>query len=265
MQVVSSYPNNMFCWIDLNTTDAVAAKEFYGGLFGWDFIDVPTSMGVPYSLCQIGGYNVAGLSQMMPDMLEQKHPPVWTSYIKHDDADAAAAAVAAAGGRVLAPPMDVMEAGRMALIQDPAGAVVGIWQPKENTGAQLVNIPNALVWNELQTRDTASAVEFYRAAFGWGYLQDPSGYHLFKLGERIQAGMFLLDESMADIPPNWSVYFMSEEIEATTAKAKELGAVIYVSPTKIDDMGSFSVFQDPQGAMFTAMQFDGPVDAPPGY
>ena len=265
MQVVSSYPNNMFCWVDLNTTDAAGAKEFYGGLFGWEFVDIPTPMGVPYSLCQIEGYNITGLSQMMPDMMEQNHPSVWTSYIKHDDADAVAAKVTAAGGKVFMPPMDIMESGRMAMIQDPTGAVVGIWQPKDHIGAQLVNRPNALVWNELQTKDTDAALSFYATVFGWGHDQDPNGYHLFKLGERMQAGMLKMDDSWGDIPPNWGTYFMAEDIEATAAKAQELGGVIHVPPTHTGTVGRFSVIQDPQGGVFTAMQFDGPVDPPPGY
>ena len=265
MQVVRSYPNNMFCWIDLSASDAAAAKEFYTGLFGWEYVDIPTPMGFDYTLCQIDGYNVAGLSQMTPEMMEQHNPTVWSSYIKHDDVDDVAARAGAAGGAVVIPPMDVMESGRMAVIQDPVGAFVGVWQPRDHIGAQLVNMPNTLVWNELQTKDTDAALSFYRSVFDWGHDQDPNGYHLFKLGERMQAGMLQMDDSWGDMPSNWAVYFMSDDIEATAAKAQELGAVIHVPPTHTGTVGRFSVIQDPQGGVFTAMQFDGPVDPPPGY
>ena len=153
----------------------------------------------------------------------------------------------------------------MAVIQDPVGAFVGVWQPREHIGAQLVNMPNTLVWNELQTKDTDAALSFYRSVFDWGHDQDPNGYHLFKLGERMQAGMLQMDDSWGDMPSNWAVYFMSDDIEATAAKAQELGAVIHVPPTHTGTVGRFSVIQDPQGGVFTAMQFDGPVDPPPGY
>ena len=265
MQVVSSYPNNMFCWIDLATTDPAAAKAFYNGLFGWEYFDVPTPMGSHYTMCQINGHNVAGLSILPPDMMAQNIPPIWTSYIKHDDVEAVTAKVAAAGGTVMMPPMDIMESGRMAMIQDPTGAVVGLWQPREHIGSQLVNMPNALVWNELQTKDVDAALSFYGTVFGWGHDQDPNGYHLFKLGERMQAGMLKMDESWGEIPPNWGVYFMTEDIEATAAKAQELGGTILVPATAAGGRGRFAVIQDPQGGVFKAMQFDGPVDAPPGY
>ena len=269
MQVVSSYPNNMFCWIDLEHHQSqTRAKEFYRRSVRLGVsIDIPTPMGVPYTLCQIDGYNVAGLSHLMPDVKCRPRtiPPIWTSYIKHDDADAVAAKVTAAGGKVFMSPVDIMESGRMAMIQDPTGAVVGIWQPKDHVGAQLVNRPNALVWNELQTKDTDAALSFYETVFGWGHDQDPNGYHLFKLGERMQAGMLKMDDSWGDIPPNWGTYFMSEDIEATAAKAQELGGVIHVPPTHTGTVGRFAVIQDPQGGVFTAMQFDGPVDPPPGY
>ena len=265
MQVVSSYPNNMFFWVDLATTDPAAAKEFYGGLFGWEYEDRPTLMGFPYTIFQIEGYSVAGLCAMPQGMQEQNVPPTWTSYIKNDDVDAVAAKVAAAGGTIMMPPMDMMEAGRLTMIQDPAGAVFGVWQLKELTGAQLVNIPNALVWNELQTRDADGARKFYQSVFDWGHDADPTGYHLFKLGDRFQAGMLQIEESWGDMPPNWATYFMAENIEATAAKAQELGGTILVPATAAGAMGRFSVIQDPQGGVFTAMQFDGPVDPPPGY
>ena len=88
MQVVKSYPNNMFCWVDLATSDVPAAKEFFTGLFGWDYFDIPTDMGSNYSLCQIDGYNICGLSNLPPEMMAQNIPPVWSSYINHENVDA---------------------------------------------------------------------------------------------------------------------------------------------------------------------------------
>jgi predicted enzyme related to lactoylglutathione lyase len=265
MQVVKSYPDGIFCWIDLTTTDADGAKAFYGGLFGWEFDDRPTDMGPVYTMCQIEGYDVAGLSQLSPDMQAQDMPPFWSSYVKHSDVDAVAARISENGGNLMMPVMDVMESGRMTVATDPTGAAFGVWQPKEHIGAQLVNRPNALVWNELQTHGVEAAQSFYAAVFGWTYQTDENGYVMVSQDGRMQAGMMQIQEAWGDVPPNWGVYFMVENIETAVAKAKELGGTILVPISKAGEIGEFAVIQDPQGAVFTAMSFQGKIDPPPGY
>lgn len=264
MHVVTEYPNGLFSWVDLSTSDVEGAKAFYTGLFDWEAVDMPTPMGPPYTMYKIDGKNVAGMGPMSPDMQEQGIPPIWTSYVKHEDVDAVVAKAAAAGGTVVMPPMDVMEEGRMALVQDPTGAVFGVWQPKNHIGAQLVNMANTLVWNELQTRDVDAAEKFYDAVFGWEYAVDDTGYGAISNDKRVQAGMMAIQESWGPVPPNWSVYFMVEDLDASVAKAQELGGNIMVPPMAAGEMGRFAVVQDPQGGVFTIMQFNGPVDAPPG-
>lgn len=264
MHVVTEYPNGLFNWVDLSTTDVAGAKAFYGGLFGWEASDMPTDMGTLYTMFKLDGKNVAGAGPLPPDMAAQGIPPYWTCYVKHDDVDAVAARAVAAGGTLLFPPMDVMQEGRMTMIQDPTGAVFGVWQPRNHIGAQLVNMPNALVWTELQTRDSQAALTFYAAVFGWTHSVDPSGYVVFAADGRSQAGMMQIDESWGPVPPNWTAYFMVEDIDATAMQAANLGAKIMVPPTAAGEMGRFAVIQDPQGAVFTAMQFSGPVDPPPG-
>ncbi len=265
MKVVTQYPDGVFSWIDLMTTDVAGAKAFYGGLFGWEFDDRPIDGGGVYTTAQIDGKNVAGMGDMNPEMKEQGMPPVWTSYINHSDIDAVAAKVTEAGGTLMMPPMDVMEEGRMAMFTDPAGAVVGVWQPKNHTGAELVNMPNTLVWNELQTRDSDGAKAFFSTVMGWTYDSDPNGYITCKADGRIQAGMMQMDESWGEVPNNWTVYFMVADLATAVAKVQELGGNILVPPTSAGEMGKFSAVQDPQGGAFTIMQFDGPVDAPPGH
>ena len=132
MQVVQRYPDNMFCWVDLATTDPAAAKEFFSGLFSWEYFDIPTGMGGSYSLCQINGYNVAGLSDLPAEMAEQGIPPIWSSYIKHDDVDSVVAEKAvAAGGTEAMPAMDVMECRAYGGYPGSDGGDGGsLWQPK---------------------------------------------------------------------------------------------------------------------------------------
>jgi predicted enzyme related to lactoylglutathione lyase len=265
MQVVSRYPDGVFSWVDLGTSDPEAAKSFYGRLFGWAFLDQPTDSGTVYSMAQIEGHNVAGLGPLDPDMQAQGIPPFWSSYVKHDDVDAVAARAADAGGNVMFPPFDVMDAGRMTMIQDPTGAIFGVWQPGAHIGAELVNIPNALVWNELMTHDVEGAKKFYGAVFGWTYETGETGYVAISQDERVQAGMMRIEESMGEMPPNWGQYILVEDVEATVAKAGELGGNVMVPPTPAGEMGTFAVLQDPQGAVFSIIKYDTPPDPPPGY
>ena len=268
MHVVTKYPDGVFNWIDLTTTDIAGAKAFYGGLFGWQADDMPTGGGPDYTMFKIDGHAVAGATPMSDDMRAMGVPPVWVSYVKIDDIDGAAARAAEAGGVVFMPPMDVLDSGRMALVQDPTGAAFGMWSPRAFPGAALVNRPNTLAWNELQTRDLPAARAFYRHVFGWkdSEMDDGSGYVTFAAGDRMQCGSLPMNEMWdASIPANWAVYFMVEDVDATAARVAELGGAVLVGPNSAGEMGRFIVVRDPQGAVFTAMQFNGPMDPPPGY
>jgi len=265
MNVVKEYPDGLFNWVDLSTNDIEGAKAFYTQLFGWEAEDQPISGGGTYTMFKLAGYNVAGGGQMSAEMMESGMPTVWTSYVKHSDADAIAAKITAAGGQVMMPAMDVMEEGRMLMAADPSGAVFGVWQPKNHIGAQLCNIPNTLVWTELQTRDIAGMQTFYAAVFGWTAETDETGYLSFKSDGRMQAGGLAMDDSWGDIPNNWSVYFSVADVPAMCARVEELGGSVMVPPTKIGEMGTFAVVADPQRGVFTMMSFNGEVDLPPGY
>ncbi|MCL4871081.1 MAG: VOC family protein [Anaerolineae bacterium] len=265
MQIVTNYPNGVFNWVDLTTTDIAGAKAFYMALFGWEAVDTPFDGGGFYSNFKLNGHSVAGGGQMDQGMLDQGIPPYWGSYVKHDNADEIAARISAAGGTLVLPPMDVMEEGRMLIAIDPTGATFGVWQPRNHTGAELVNIPNTLIWNELQTRDSAAAQTFYGSVFGWTAHPTTDGYTNFAVNGRVQAGVIQMDERFdASIPPNWSIYFAVEDAAATVARAEELGGKTMVPPTAAGEMGTFAVIQDPQGAVFSIIQMNSPGDPPPG-
>ena len=156
------YDDGVPSWVDLSSPDLAKSRQFYGALFGWNCPEGPPEAG-GYSGCDLGGKTVAGLGpQMNPDA-----PPGGLNYVNVDDADAAAGRVAAAGGTVLVAPMDVMEAGRMAVIADPLGAVIGLWQPNQHAGAQLANEPGTFGWSELITTDLDKSKAFYKEVFGW--------------------------------------------------------------------------------------------------
>lgn len=264
MQEVTKYPHGTFSWVDLATTDQEAAKAFYTELFGWEAVDLPIGDGQLYTMLQLHGRDVAALSTMQAEMQAMGIPPHWNSYITVDDVDELAGKVADAGGTVIAPPFDVLDSGRMAVIQDPTGANVALWQPRNHIGARVVNIPGALVWNELMTRDPQQASNFYTVLLGWEAEHDEKmNYTMLKNNGRMAGGIFQMGEDMAHVPPNWSVYFSVADCDATVAKAVELGGQILKPAADIPGMGRFAVLQDPQGGVFNVVYF-AQVDPPPG-
>lgn len=243
------YKNGVPSWVDLGCPDVAAAAEFYGGLFGWDVQVGPPETG-GYAIAHLKGRPVAGLGpQMNPG------PPVWATYINVDDADATAAAVTAAGGQIVVPPMDVMDQGRMAVFTDTVGAFISVWQPGAHTGAGLVNEPGTLSWNELITDDTDTAASFYGAVFGWeaaavGPTTGPGAYTEFTLDGAPVGGMMPKPPVLPpEVPSYWGVYFAVADTDAAAAKVTELGGSVLMPPMDIEP-GRFAVVADPAGATF---------------
>jgi hypothetical protein len=211
---------------------------------------------------QQDGQNVGGLMGHM----QEGQPTVWATYVTVEDADAAAASVAGAGGSVLVEPMDVMDLGRMAFFSDPAGAAFGVWQPKGFAGADLVNTPNSLCWNEVLTRDAEAGKAFYPAVFGWvagrpGFEGAPDTYVIWELdGSPVGGQMQMADEWFPpEVPSHWSVCFAVADCDATVATALELGAIVTTEPMDMA-IGRFAGLIDPQGASFAVMQFPQPAE-----
>jgi predicted enzyme related to lactoylglutathione lyase len=255
MSEMTSYRPGTPSWVDHGSPDLDASIEFYGALFDWD---VPESENAE----QTGGYRQAmkggkPVSGMMP-LMQEGQPPAWTTYISVEDADATAAAVRAAGGTVLAEPMDVMDLGRMAIFADPAGAVFGIWQPGTFVGAGVVNEPGALAWNELNTRDPEAAKAFYGDVFGWDFEDNDMGemgtYISIKLGDAPVGGM--LDMAARgvpeEVPAHWQVYFAVDDTDAAVDQAKQGGGSVMVEPIDIP-AGRFAILIDPHGASFAVI------------
>lgn len=246
---IESYEHGVPCWVDLGTPDLARASAFYAALLGWDVQQAPAPAG-GYSLCQLRGRAVAGIGPQ-----QRPGPSAWLTYVSVDDGDAAAAAVREHGGRVLTAPVDVREAGRMAVLADPAGAVFGIWQAGTRRGAGLVAEPGAVRWNELVTVDVQGALDFYPAVFGWKAESHgqpgSSGYTEWKVDGRPVAGMMAKPDTMpAEVPPYWSVYFGVSDTDAAVARVTELGGEVTVPPTDIEP-GRFAVLSDPMGAVFS--------------
>jgi len=254
----TAYRPGTFCWADVTTTDQEGAKAFYGGLFGWEAEDMPVGDGSFYSMMRLGETTVAAIARQPPQQREAGVPPMWNSYVSVESADAAADKAKDLGGAVHAGPFDVMEAGRMAVIQDPQGAFVLAWQPHKHFGAELVNAPGALSWNELGTTDLEAAGSFYGGLFGWTtepFGDGPAPYMTIKNGDAYNGGMRELDSD--GTPPHWLVYFGTDDVEATLANVEKLGGQKLSGPIDMQT-AKIGIARDPQGAVFAlyAGQFE---------
>ncbi len=251
----SEYAPGTPAWADLGSPDPQASKRFYSGLFGWELQDMGAETG-GYMIANLRGKAVAGVGPLMAE----GQPPAWTTYVYIDDADTKAKEIESAGGTTLAPPFDVLTAGRMGVFADPTGAVIAIWQPRDFKGAQLVSEPGAICWNELHTRDAERAKQFYREVFGWnGQTSDAQGmvYTEWKLGDETVGGMMEMGEQFpAEVPPHWLVYFAVDDCDGSVAKAGQLGASV-LSPAMDIPVGRFAVLADPQGAAFGLIKLAG--------
>lgn len=238
-------------WIDIGT-DVEGAKAFYTSLFGWGTEEAgPPEETGGYGFFTKDGKWVAGYGPQ-----QNPGPPFWSTYISVADADQVAKDVEAAGGRVVVPAMDVMDAGRMAVFTDAAGAFISAWQPAQHKGAQVVREAGAFSWCELATRDPAASEAFYKTVFGWGAEthEGPMSYTEFKLGGDSIAGMMPMPDSMpTEVPPHWRIYIEVDDVEATVAKAQELGGNVLLAGMDYPG-GRLAIVSDPQGATFGVMK-----------
>lgn len=252
------HPDGLIGWVDLSTTDVEVARTFYQGLYGWESADMPTPMGPVYTIFSKGGKAVAGMGPQPPGMAEAGAPSTWNTYVIVDDVDDVLKRVEAAGGSALMPAMDVMTQGRMAMIADPTGAVLGLWQPRDMPGAELFNEPGSLTWDELQTRDVATAKSFYSTVFGWRYEAmegAPLEYYVGNLDaketeSKANCGLMAMPDNVpANVPNFWAVYFAVADCDASVAVAQELGGQVFM-PAMDMGPGRFAGINDPTGAMF---------------
>jgi uncharacterized protein len=249
----TSYEPGTPSWVDLATPDIDASARFYGELFGWDLVSAgPVEETGGYGMFKLRGKTVAGVGPLM----QEGQPQVWSTYVSTDDADAVAARATQAGGAVLVEPMDVMDAGRMAFVVHPAGGAIGVWQPGRTIGAELVNEPGAVGWNELHTRDVDGANAFYSAVFGW--TAQPFGdtnYTIFQLGDHAVGGAQpMSDDAPQDAPAFWLTYFEVDDCDAAVAKAQELGGSVAWPAMDMEGVGRFAGLGDAHGIQFAVVK-----------
>jgi len=272
-----TYPAGVTSWVDIEQQDVEAAKQFYGELFGWTFMQAtPPDVPVQYVVAQLDGHDVAGIAGPADPSGPLTSEPAWNTYVAVDDIDAAVGAVVAAGGRVITPPADAGEGGRAATCADPFGVEFRLWQAKRRLGAQVTNAPGSWNFSDLYAADPAASARFYTEVFGWEFadlgfatmVRRPGyGDHLAAtvdpdIHER-QSGVGVppgfadaigwLNPAGENLDPGWHVTFTVADRDETAARAESLGG--RVAHREDTDWTKVAVIVDPQGAEFTASQF----------
>jgi predicted enzyme related to lactoylglutathione lyase len=259
MPDIDSHTPGSFSWVELATTDPKGAVAFYRSLFGWDVVEHQMGPDEVYTIFTVRGRDVSAAAGQQPQERELEIPPHWNLYVSVADADASAKKAAALGGTVIAPPFDVMNHGRMAVIQDPTGAMLNLWQPKEHIGVKIMGEPGALVWSELTTRNPKAAEAFYTGLFGWTIKLSGAGSHAeyreFSAGAHPSGGIMEMPAQVpSQVPSYWMPYFQVANLDGAVGMAKTGGGNLMIGPAPIPGNGRFAILTDPQGAMFAVFE-----------
>ncbi|MEV6431744.1 VOC family protein [Nocardia sp. NPDC051463] len=242
--ITQAPPNGTPTWVDLGIPDHRRAMEFYGAVFGWEFEEGPPETG-NYTMCLAQGKPVAALMKNPdPDATDFW----WNMYFATDDCDGAAKRITDAGGQIPMAPMDVMEQGRMAIAVDPAGGQFGLWEARAHIGAQVVNEPGAMVWNELVTAKADTARDFYTAVFDFT-LEPMEGFDYTVLHRPDQRPIGGIQGEPSATESVWLTYFDVADADATVQHATAAGATMTLEPQDTP-FGRMAGLRDPFGAEF---------------
>ena len=254
------YEPGTFCSVDLATTDPAGAMAFYGELFGWEAEAVPGGEETTYTMITLDGDEVCAVYKAHGDWGEGVSPSHWFSSVSVESADATAARAVELGGAALGEAFEVFDMGRVAVIQDPTGAVFGAWQPRSYAGARRVNDPGCFCLNQLNTRDPKRAAGFYSYLFGWeiGREVDEPPYWSITNNGWLNGGIMGMPDDAGGTPSHWLVYFTAEDLDKAAERVRELGGTVMVPPTSVPPDGRILVARDPQGAAFAL--FEGRTD-----
>ncbi len=247
---IDTHPIHAISWVDLAARDLDGQVKFYKDMMGWSTFQVPDT---PYTMFMVEDQPVAGVLPMTPEMGEM--PSVWSTYVNVDDAAAACAKAKEVGGSVLQVPFEISNDGRIAILADPAGAVICVFEGSTDNGFRLLDEPGAPCWFEAMSHDAKASTAFYEKLFGWRPepMPGPMDYTIFNLGDTPVGGCMQIGDPMpADIPSHWQVSFSIDgEISDFMAKATDSGATVMMGPMETD-YGHGAVIMDPAGATFVA-------------
>jgi predicted enzyme related to lactoylglutathione lyase len=242
-------------WYELLTTDMKAAERFYSTVVGWTVAPHEGSP-EPYDIfSRAGNVGVGGVMKIPQGM---NFPPHWQMYVGVDNLDAAIGQIERLGGSALGPLIEVPNVGRMRTMRDPQQAVFSIYQPSSAPRPEVEPEVGNGSWHELMTTDAGAALRFYTELFGWTVLDamdmGPMGkYHMFGRSFPL-GGMMNKPKELANVPPNWGIYFRVPEINSATERVKGNGGQILNGPMEGPGGDMVVNCMDPQGAAFSLHQ-----------
>jgi predicted enzyme related to lactoylglutathione lyase len=209
-----------------------------------------------YSIARRAGKDVAALYVLQNSQRQRGVVAHWNSYAAVKSADESALRVKVLGGTIFEAPFDVGPNGRMAIVKDPQGATLCLWEARAHAGAQVVGEIGTLCWTELATTDIDAAGHFYASLFSWAIKKQETGsqayIELWK-GPRPAGGMTAIGKGQDMTQPAWSVYFRVADCDAAVAKAQALGARVLREPDDIAKVGRYAFLTDREGATFAVI------------
>ncbi|MEQ8764295.1 MAG: VOC family protein [Planctomycetota bacterium] len=254
----TGYRPGEFCWVDLASHGIDETADFYQTLFGWSCEKQDTQGGPPYGIFCSGGKEVGGLGELNDEMKAQGVPASWNTYVNVESVEDTIAKATASGATIVVPAMQIMDSGWLAFLQDPTGGVFALWQKNQHFGSAVRDEPVSATWHELATRDNDAAKKFYGPLFGWEFgpnPDSPSPYDIISMDGEQRGGFLQMTEEWGEIPPHWTVYFNVEDVDATAAKAAEIGGRINCPAFDIP-VGRIAMLADCHGAAFTVIQLN---------
>lgn len=242
--MTKSFTPGVFVWRELITDDAAATTRFYGELFGWKIKEADMGGGAKYYLVNLGEKQIAGF--WPKDAKHAMIPTHWSGYVSVENVDAAVSAATAAGGKILAGPMDIPNVGRFATIQDPQGATTNAFTSAH--GDMPVGRPGVgeFCWESLATSDVKAALAFYEKIYGWKTKEVAPGMSVILAGEH-QVASYMQTEG--GLPTHWGTYVAVANLNESSERAKRLGGKVIVAEIPVPGFGKFAVLQDNVGAM----------------
>jgi uncharacterized protein len=244
-----------FVWYELMTTDLAAARAFYSKVVGWEPKNAEMP-GTEYWLFNMGEKQMAGLMDLPEESRKMGTPSSWIGYVGVESVDAAEAKSKASGGRTYQPPTDIPGVGRFAVLADPTGAVISLFQSSDaNQMSPLTQQdPGGVGWHELYSGDVNAVWPYYEGLFGWQKLDsmdmgEMGTYQIFGVGDQQIGGMM---NKPPEVPASyWNYYFNVGNIDEAAERVKSAGGTILVGPIEVPGGGWVIQAMDPQGAAFS--------------
>jgi uncharacterized protein len=241
------------CWVDLWTSDVESSRKFYTELFGWEAQEPSPEFG-GYFMFTLNGAFVAG---GMGDMGDMRANNTWKVFLASEDVAKTVELAEAVGAQVVAPPMEIADLGAQAVLVDPTGAALGVWEARAFPGLTVLGESGTASWFELLTRDYKTAVDFYRSVFHWEtkVVSDTDEFRYTVMqgpgsSDEMLAGIMDASGFLAeDRPAMWSVFFGVDDADVAVARIVELGGSIVRAPEDTP-YGRLATAADPSGAQF---------------